>query len=583
MSFQSGIRYFDGRAISTPEIARVLNGLRSEDSPAAAYHLQPGLLLAHSGGKSSLIHTITFDGRLDNRDDLILQLNDALLGDTSDASLALAAYQRWAAEGLARLIGDWSLVIWDGVQKAILLASDFAGVRPLYYCSQPNRLSWSTRLAALAPDTGVDLDDEYVATLLGSAPPDNRTPYRGIRSVPPGHAVRVTAGAISIERFWTPPVGNTIRYQRPADYDERLRALFQDAVRCRLRNKTSVLCDLSGGFDSSSVVSMARRLSDNLRLITITLEHDESIDTPFYTRMEDFCRTEPVHIATRNHKFLSETLTGGAAPAPWQGLHTHVASVARERGASVYMTGQAGDFIMGNRWDDSVQLLALVRRGRIPSALQASLAWSKTLRIPIYWVLWKALLGHGADSPSVAPGPRPAPERRQHFFELSQILNSRRLQPPEPLEHLEYTHPYAHRPLVEFMMSIPPEVVCGPGEPRRLMRRAFDSLWPPGLRKRHSKDSFGGVLLETLRPLAANLSQNIQRLEVVQRGYVEAKSLEQRLNRLARALDCDEPQLRQVILLELWLRRRTSQSSSNPCPSPPDESLPKRTVAWGYP
>src|ERR1700686_3179461 len=75
---------------------------------------------------------ISFDGRLDNRADLLLRLREALKHETSDAALALAAYRKWGADGFVHLIGDWSLAIWDEREAALILASDFAGVRPLY-------------------------------------------------------------------------------------------------------------------------------------------------------------------------------------------------------------------------------------------------------------------------------------------------------------------------------------------------------------------------------------------------------------------------------------------------------------------
>src|SRR5579859_7264707 len=89
---------------------------------------------------NQLVHR---DGRLDNRADLLLVLRDSLRSDASDAALALAAYERWGTDGLARVIGDWSLVIRDLATGATTLASDFAGVRPLYYHVQPARVLWS--------------------------------------------------------------------------------------------------------------------------------------------------------------------------------------------------------------------------------------------------------------------------------------------------------------------------------------------------------------------------------------------------------------------------------------------------------
>src|ERR1700755_2802631 len=80
--------------------------------------------------RSEVLH---WDGRLDNRDDLLPQLAESLRGDTSNAAIARAAYDRWGTDGFVHLIGDWSLVIRDRVNGTTVLASDFAGVRPLYY------------------------------------------------------------------------------------------------------------------------------------------------------------------------------------------------------------------------------------------------------------------------------------------------------------------------------------------------------------------------------------------------------------------------------------------------------------------
>ena len=150
---------------------------------------------------------------------------------------------------------------------------------------------------------------------------------------------------------------------------------------------------------------------------------------------------------------------------------------------------------------------------------------------------------------------RARPSRRKHIRGLTEYLELRRLQPTEPLTEFYYTHPFAHRPLVEFMMSIPPNIVCGPGEPRRLMRHAFYHFWPPELRYRRSKDSFAETFLSGLRPLLPGLLGSVGQLQVVKRGIVEPESLHVRLAQVGHGLGCNVDQLRRVILLELWLRR----------------------------
>jgi len=612
MSFQAGIFYFDEREIPECEAGVIFGRVRSNDCDPPTGHSSPGLFLAHAASQLSSRNAgepqpylagacaVTFDGRLDNREDLLLRLREVLRGDTGDAALALAVYDRWGAEGLVQLIGDWSLVIWDVTQKTVVLASDFAGVRPLYYCIQPNRVVWSTRLGPLADcaDTD-DIDDEYVAGLLMSCGCPNRTPYRGIYAVPPGHSVSVTKDGARIQAFWDPPIGNTIRYRRESDYEEQLRALFREAVRCRLRTAAPVISELSGGLDSSSVVCMASHLIrtgevEAPRLVTLTYEHEGSRDTPFYAGVEKFSQVESIHESTAAYPFLTASHVGGAAPAFGERLDMQAAALARQAGAKTYLTGQLGDLIMGNWWDDSDQVADLLREGRIGPALKDALGWSKALRIPIAWVLGRALVSSLPPSLAPAKAPRTSdgsfarastedsiaagfrrriglsgpdaffakawmqarPERRKHVRGLMEMLQWRKLQPPEPMEHLYFTHPYAHRPLVAFMLSIPAGVVCRPGEPRRLMRRAFHDLWPPQLRKRRSKDAFGGVFLDSLRPLANELLKQPERLQVVERGYVELESVTKRLEQLSHSLDCNEPQLRQIILLEFWLRGR---------------------------
>src|SRR3712207_753895 len=141
------------------------------------------------------------------------------------------------------------------------------------------------------------------------------------------------------------------------------------------------------------------------------------------------------------------------------------------------------------------------------------------------------------------------------------MLELPQLHPCEPLQHLDYTHPFAHRPLVEFLMAVPPDVLCRPGEPRRLMRSAFSDLWPAKLRGRRSKGLFNTPWQEALRPLARALLKD-RRLQLAERGFVDLTSALSRMERLAVGLECNEAQLRQVILLELWLRNRAGDGRS---------------------
>jgi asparagine synthase (glutamine-hydrolysing) len=551
------------------------------------------------------IEVLHWDGRLDNRSDLLLRLRDSLNGANSNAAIARAIYERLGTTGLAHLIGDWSLVLRDRENRTTILASDFAGVRPLYYCVQDGRVQWSNRLQFLV-DTGdvADLDEDFVAGFLTFGGCPNRTPYKGVYSVPPGHAVCVSASETKISRFWSMPIGDTIRYQNHLRYEEELGELFREAVAVRLRTESPILAELSGGLDSSSVVCVAtdlmRRGAVPARGLTgVSFVWENSLDASFIRDVAAHCGIECVDISTQKVRIISEGQVGDVMPEAFQPLRKSIATIASELNAKTILTGQAGDLMMGNWFDDSLQVARSLRRFRLDRAFVEALAWSKLLRLPIYQIYCQAIkaclppnlspsqtytAADGSYAPksietSLTTGFRSRtggfeserffsnswkyapPERRKHFRTLAMMLELRQLQIPEPLQHLEYTHPFAHRPLVEFLMSVPANILCGPGEPRRLMRAAFADYWPAKLRERRSKGVFNTPWQAALRPLARALASEKQ-LQVVERGIVDRASVTLRLDRLSRGLECNEHQLRQIIMLELWLRNRANVDST---------------------
>ena len=544
-------------------------------------------------------YVLHWDGRLDNRNDLLPLLADLLREDKSNSAIALAAYQRWGVDGLVHLIGDWSVVIRDEANRTTILASDFAGVRPLYYSVRGRQVLWSSRLQSVVDAAGISvLDEQYMGAFLlyGGCP--NRTPYKGIYSVPAGHAVLVSPTGTTIRRFWSLPIRDEVRYRDQRRYEEHLRALFREAVSVRLQTEGPVLAELSGGLDSSSIVSMANRLMrcgavPARPLTTVSYVWRNSLDESFIREMESFCGIKGIHISTNDSPLTSKTDLGHAQPEILQPLRRSVASLSRQLGARVLLTGQNGDLVTGNWFDDSLQVSTALRRWGFGQACREAVAWSKVLRLPIYRVLWRAARA-ALSAPQMSDAVyaisdgsysirstetsvvssfidrlglsesgnllsnnwmQAPPERRKHFRSLSIALELRTLQVPEIWQHLDYTHPFAHRPLVEFLMTVPADVLCQAGEQRRLMRSALSHLWPHKLRMRRSKGLFDLPWQEALRPLADYLLRSGE-LQLVARGYLDRGSILSRLQRLAIGLDCNHSQLRNIIVLELWLRNR---------------------------
>ena len=559
--------------------------------------------------RGSRCRLLMWHGRLDNRGELVRQLGGSAVGALSDGALLAAAYERWGAAGLGHVIGDWSAVLSDPRRRAIVLASDFSGVRPLYYHHRGHEVRWSRSLGALLDYVGAEaLDEQYIAGYLTIGGYPGRTPYAGVHAVMPGYAVRVTVDGAALSAFWQPPTAEGLRCHDEREYEEQFRALFRDAVASRLQVRAPVAAELSGGLDSSSVVCMA---ADLIRrgdvatsgLTAISYVHRGSRDVPFIAKVEEHCDLRSVRLSVDDIPLFAESDILGALPHSRSRLQQSSAAVARDAGATTLLTGQAGDQLAGNWLDDSLQVVRSLRGGHLLKASRDALAWSRAAGVPAAWILSRAsraalpyldraaslyqvegMTGHD-DTSLRAPfmdrtglceshavfsneWMAASPWRRPHVRALTMMRELRLLETPELTVRLDYAHPFMHRPLVEFLLSVPADVVCRPGEPRRLMRRALSAIWPTALRGRRSKSLFSSSYLEAFRPLAAKLFR-ARRWRVVERGWIDRASLAHRLECLSHGLACNQQQLRRILLLEYWLRNRDFPSSHVAMPKAP--------------
>lgn len=92
-------------------------------------------------------YLFAFNGRLDNRPALLREFADGEPVGTSTLEIVERAYRRKGREALGRLIGDFALAIWDHQSRALILATDAFGIRPIYYHAGRDFLVWASRAA----------------------------------------------------------------------------------------------------------------------------------------------------------------------------------------------------------------------------------------------------------------------------------------------------------------------------------------------------------------------------------------------------------------------------------------------------
>ena len=373
---------------------------------------------------------ITWDGRLDNRADLISELRDSLTNSSTDVAIIAAAYEKWGANCFAKLIGDWALSIWNPRDRSVLFAKDPIGTRHVYYSFDNNQVTWSTILDPLVLFAGktFEICEEYIAgwfAIMFSAA--HLTPYVGIHSVPPSCFVLLSPGKHGtnhiISKYWDFDPGKRIRYRTDAEYEEHFRTVFAKAVRRRLRSDSPVLAELSGGMDSSSIVCMADTVIADVgaecpRLDTISW-FDDSYDhiepdmneRPYFTKVEQKRNRVGFHInsgalrqaeakeAGSRKSFKSEFDNDrfAATPIPNRGLSEHFkqySAYMKSQGHRVTLSGIGGGEVTGGGVPTPTQELQnLMARAQLFTLVRQLNAWAAKMRKARLPLLWEAARG----------------------------------------------------------------------------------------------------------------------------------------------------------------------------------------------
>ena len=234
-------------------------------------------------------YTVVHNGEIYN----FLELADELaaggheFATASDTEVILAAYATWGPGCLARFNGIWAFAIWDRVEETLFLARDRMGVKPLFLSEGHGQLAFASEIKALRtlPWVSSDPQLEVVADYLvdGTVDHGSATFFRDVEHFPAAHSLLVSPTGRRWSRYWAPPrlAADASFRAQPGDADQvdQFRSLLIDAVRLQLRSDVPIGSCLSGGIDSSSIVSIAAGLRSG-RLETVASAHRERDGVP---------------------------------------------------------------------------------------------------------------------------------------------------------------------------------------------------------------------------------------------------------------------------------------------------------------
>ncbi len=174
----------------------------------------------------------------------------------SDTETIVHLYEELGERCVEKLRGMFGFAIWDARARRLLIARDRFGIKPMYLARAPWGIGFASELKALhaAGMTGGELDWTGIEALfrVGYIPAP-RTPFRAVSKLEPGHILSWREGEEPvISRYWDVPTGPS---RTIADVEEEVRAGLDESVKAHLEADVPVAAFLSGGFDSSAVVT----------------------------------------------------------------------------------------------------------------------------------------------------------------------------------------------------------------------------------------------------------------------------------------------------------------------------------------
>jgi asparagine synthase (glutamine-hydrolysing) len=277
----AGARDLDGRReFSVPRLLAMTHAIAHRGPDDEQFHSEPGVILGArrlsivdlAGGRQPLCNEdgsiwVAFNGELFEYPELRQELlaKGHTLTTRCDTEAWVHLYEDLGEGMFAKTRGQFAVSLWDRRTNTLILGRDRVGICPLYYAEKDGWLLWGSEIKAILasgmvqarPDVA-GIDHLFSFFCAGTT----RTYFEGIKSIPPGHYLKVQDGKVSIHQYWDldfPEAGHERRLSDPTPLVDELEHLMRQSVERRLRGDVPVVSYISGGLDSTVVLGLSSR------------------------------------------------------------------------------------------------------------------------------------------------------------------------------------------------------------------------------------------------------------------------------------------------------------------------------------
>lgn len=501
--------------------------------------------LSNAGSQPMVDHSgkfiLTYNGEIYNYLEIKEKLKKlgASFKSQSDTEVILEAYKQWGTSCLDHFNGMFAFALYDRVRGVLFCARDRYGEKPFLFSSGKNFFVFASEYKALLQYPGISMEiDEW--RLLQSAhnastgiDADRQTLFKDVQQLLPGEAIEVNVNNLNyrIWRYW-----QIQPYNLRENVDEReiyleFKELLIDSVRLRLRSDVPLGSCLSGGLDSSAIVCIVRRLlGDDVPYNTFTgrFPGTSSDEWSFAEKIVAATGVYSHYVEPTVDRFISDLpafiwyneLPVGSSSQFGQWC---VFDLAKRYGVTVLLDGQGSDEVLGGYekyfvnyvealkecgdYERLSKELPMIRR-RYPTAI-ASRTHAYRDKLPFRFRHWVAnryglgsnvLYGLQLDAALHVAKKNILPRKsglnpllsalEQDCFGrfLTTLL---RYGDRNSMAHSrEVRLPFCDFRIAEFVFSLPPHILMGEIQTKRLLREAMRGILPEIVRTRWNKQGF---------------------------------------------------------------------------------------------
>lgn len=505
----------------------------------------------------------------------------------TDTELILYSYIEWGEDCLNKFNGMWAFVIFDKIKREVFASRDRFGVKPFYYFKDNNRLIFASEIKSILPLVNRDANNKiiYDYLLFNRTDHTEETFFKGIKKLQHGHYFKIKEGKIVFIKWYNLSVKINNKYLSPEDY----RKLFNDSLKLRLRADVPIGVSLSGGIDSSSIVTSLIKDFGLIDLNTFSAIYGKDEPTDESDFIDEFKKSvKNMHFTNPSAESFfndfEDFIDAHNEPVPDIGPYAQykVMELASKY-VTVTLDGQGADEqLAGYHNFFSIYYLELLRKLKVLTFIKENIQYlKKHKKLIVYNYLAYYILPIGFQN-RINSGLFPSVSIE--FIEENKLTSniSKNLYKPKSLneslfQHLEYKlehllrwedlnamHfsiesrvPFLDYRLVEATLSTPSSQKIYQGETKYLLREALKDILPIKITNRKDKKGFSNPRDKWFR--SARFQKYIFELinseSFKNRGYFDSTIVDKLYhNHLDGKIDRSK-EIWKWINLEVWFRK----------------------------